>query len=161
MSRTAKTAKAETVATDAFAKISETIESVQSKLEVPAAARDFVSRTAGTVKERAEQIHEGAASVTDRAERLATAVVGGYANVMRGLIDLSLANVQHALTTVEKVAGAKSLNEAVQIQADYVRESARANFERARSAAETARDTIAEGAKTVQAEVASMYSKAA
>lgn len=154
-----KTAKNASAATDAFASISETIEKVQSKMEVPAAARDFVKRTAETAKERAESLHNGAADVTTRAEKLATAFVGGYANVVRGLIDASLANVQHALSTVEKVAGAKSVNEAVQIQADYVRESARTNFERAKNAAETARETVVEGAKTVQAEISALYTK--
>ena len=156
MTKTAKNAS-----TNAFASISETIEQVQSKMEVPAAARDFVKRTAGTAKERAESLHNGATDVATRAEKFTTAFVGGYANVVRGLIDASLANVQHALSTVEKVAGAKSVNEAVQIQADYVRESARVNFERAKNAAETARETVVEGAKTVQAEVSALYTKKA
>ena len=38
--------------------------------------------------------------------------------------------VQHTLATVEKLAGVRSLNEAVDVQADFVRESARANVER-------------------------------
>ena len=126
MTKTTKNAS-----TNAFASISETIEQVQSKMEVPAAARDFVKRTAGTAKERAESLHNGATDVATRAEKFTTAFVGGYAN------------------------------EAVQIQADYVRESARANFERAKNAAETARETVVEGAKTVQAEVSALYTKKA
>ena len=158
---TKKTEKTVSAATDAFASISETIESVQSKMEVPAAARDVVKRGAETAKARAETFHNDATEVANRTEKLATAFVGGYANFVRGAIDASLANVQHALSTVEKVAGAKSVNEAVQIQADYVRESARANFERAKNAAETARETVVEGAKTVQAEVSALYTRKA
>ena len=41
--------------------------------------------------------------LTDGAEKLATSFVGGYANFTRGLLDMTLANVQHALATVEKV----------------------------------------------------------
>ena len=88
MTKTTKNAS-----TNAFASISETIEQVQSKMEVPAAARDFVKRTAGTAKERAESLHNGATDVATRAEKFTTAFVGGYANVVRGLIDASLANV--------------------------------------------------------------------
>ncbi|MDP3895107.1 MAG: phasin family protein, partial [Mesorhizobium sp.] len=138
MTKTAKTKSAAEAYTESFGKA---FEAVQGKMEVPAAARDFVVRTAETVKERAETVHSGAATVAGKAEQLATAFVGGYANFARGLIDASLSNVQHALSTVEKVATAKSLNEAIQIQSDYVRESARVNFDRVKSAAEIARTT--------------------
>jgi hypothetical protein len=157
----AKTAKTASVANDTMSSISEVIENVQSKMEVPAAARDFVKRTAATAQERAETVHSGIATATTKVENFATAIVGGYANFARGLVDASLSNVQHALSTVEKVAGAKSLNEVVQIQADYVRESAKANFDRVKNAAEIARTTVVDGAKTVQSELSSMYSKAA
>jgi hypothetical protein len=157
----AKTAKTASVANDTMSSISEVIETVQSKMEVPAAARDFVKRTAATAQERAETVHTGIATATTKVENFATAIVGGYANFARGLVDASLSNVQHALSTVEKVAGAKSLNEVVQIQADYVRESAKANFDRVKNAAEIARTTVVDGAKTVQSEISLMYSKAA
>jgi hypothetical protein len=157
----AKTAKTASVANDTMSSISEVIENVQSKMEVPAAARDFVKRTAATAQERAETVHTGIATATTKVENFATAFVGGYANFARGLVDASLSNVQHALSTVEKVAGAKSLNEVVQIQADYVRESAKANFDRVKNAAEIARTTVVDGAKTVQSEISAMYSKAA
>jgi hypothetical protein len=159
----AKTA-AKTTATPAsgyVASIQNAIDNVQSKLEVPAAARDFVKRTASSAKERAESVHSGAANATVTAEKFATSIVGGYANLTRGLLDMALANVQHTLTTVEKLAGAKSVNEAVQLQADFVRENARANFERIRGAAETARTTVTEGAQAVQAEFSKLYANKA
>lgn len=155
-----KTTKTASLANDAVASFSKAFDAAQ-KMEVPAAARDFVIRTAETAKDRAESVHTGAANVATRAEKLATAFVGGYANFARGMIDASLSNVQHALSTVEKVAGAKSLNEAVQIQADYVRESARVNFDRVKSAAETARETVMDSAKSVQAEISNLYAKKA
>ena len=141
-----------------FDQIKQTIENVQSKIEVPAAARDFVKRGASTAKERAESVHAGVVKLTDGAEKLATSFVGGYGNFTRGLLDMTLANVQHTLATVEKVAGAQSLNEAVQIQADFIRESASANLERVRGAAETAKTVVVDGAKTVQAELSKVYS---
>ena len=57
--------------------------------------------------------------------------------------------------------GAKTLNEAVQIQADFVRENASANMEKVREAAEAARVAVVDGAKAVQTEVSAIYKKAA
>jgi len=154
-------AKTNTAASGTIASIQNAFENVQSKLEVPAAARDFVKRTASSAKERAESVHSGAANVANGVEKFATSIVGGYANLTRGLLDMTLANVQHTLSTVEKLAGAKSLNEAVQLQADFVRENARANFERVRNAADTARTTVTEGVQTAQAEISKFYGKQA
>lgn len=154
----AKTAKTVAENSGILESVKSAYESVQSKMEVPAAARDFVKRTASTAQERAETVHETAANLTNGAEKLATRFVGGYANFARGLLDMTLANVQHTLVTVEKLAGVKSINEAVQVQADFVRDNARANFERVRDAADTVKSVVTEGAKTAQAEIAKIYS---
>lgn len=155
-----KTTKTNT-ASSYFSSIQNAFEGMQSKFEVPAAARDFVKRTASSTKERAESVHTGAANLTDTAEKFAASFVGGYADFTRGLLDMALANVQHSLTTVEKIAAAKSFNEAVQLQADFVRENAGANIERIRGVAETAKAAVAEGANNVQAEVSRFYGKKA
>jgi hypothetical protein len=152
-----KTTNATKPASAAFQQISDAIDSVHKKIEVPAAARDFVKRTASSTKERAETIHATAAKATEGAEKFATSLVGGYADFTRSLLEISLANVQHTLATVEKLAGVRSLNEAVEVQADFVRESARANVERIRSAADSAKSVVADGAKTVQAEISKIY----
>lgn len=156
MTKTAKTKPAASY----FDQVRETMETMQAKFEVPATARDFVQRGATTARERAESVHQGAEKLTDGMEKITVSLVGGYANFVRGLLDATYANVEHALATVEKVAGAKSVNEAVQIQVDYVRENAAANFERMKNAAETARTTVVDGAKTVQSEVAGLYQAA-
>jgi len=153
-----KSAKTAAPANTYLASVTEAVENIQSKIEVPAAARDFVAKGASSAKDRAETVHTNVVKFADGAEKLATSFVGGYANFVRGALDAALANVQHALTTVEKVAGAKSINEAVQIQADFVRESASANMERVRGVAETARTVVTDGAKQVQSELSKMYS---
>ncbi len=155
----AKATNTASVAQDAMSALSEAVETVQSKMEVPAAARDFVKRMATDAQERAENLHEDVKSATHRAETFATSLVSGYADFTRGLVEASLANVRHALATVEKVATAKSLNEAAQIQVEYVRDSARSNFERAREAAEAARVAAVDGAKTIQSEISALYTK--
>lgn len=152
-----KTAKKADEAKTYFASVSEAFETAKSKMEVPAAARDFVAKGAASAKDRAESVHGNVVKFTDGAEKIATSLVGGYANFVRGALDATLANVQHAMTTVEKVAAAKSLNEAVQIQVDAVRESANANMERVRGVAETAKTAVSEGAKEVQAQFSKLY----
>lgn len=155
---TAKTnAKTNTAAAGYFEQVRDAFENVTSKFEIPTTARDFVARTASSAAERAEQAHATAGKLTDGAEKVAASFVGGYANFTRNLLDMTLANVQHTLATVEKVAGAKSLSEAVQLQADYVRDSTRANYERVRDAAESVRAVVADGAKTVQTEIGKIY----
>lgn len=147
-------ATAETAAQTYMDQVKQTLDAEQSKIEVPAAAREFVQRATSTAQERAESVHEGATNVATSAEKLATSFVGGYANFTRGLIDATFANLRHSLATVEKVAAAKSVSEAVQIQADFVRENATANYERLRGAAETARTVVADGVEQVRGEFA-------
>ena len=56
MTKTAKTAK--TAETAAAATAAESVlETIQNKIEVPAAAREFVARNAASAKERAETVH--------------------------------------------------------------------------------------------------------
>src|SRR5262245_41331236 len=158
---TKTTAKTATPGSDYVAPIQQAIESAQGKFEVPAAARDFVIKTASSAKEQAETVHTNVANAAKTAETFATSLVGGFASVTRGLLDASFANVQHTLSTVEKVAGAQSLKEAVQINADFVRESARANYERVRVAADTVKSVVTEGTEKAQAEFSRFYGKKA
>jgi len=146
MTKTTKTAVNE----DAVSTIKETIESVQEKTVVPVAAREFLARTAATAKERAETVHETAAKFNSKAETAVVSMIGRYAAFNKGLLDMTMANVEHALVTVEKVSAAKSLTDAVQIQADYVRESAKVNYDRVRDAAEVARTTVSDAASSVR-----------
>ena len=144
-----------------FASMQQAFENIQGKLEVPAAALDIVKRTASSAKDGADTVHARAADATHAAEKFALSVVGNYATFTRGLMDATLANVQHALSTFEKVAGAQSINEAVQIQTDFVRENARANFDRVRIAADTAKSVVTEGAESAQAEFSKFYGQQA
>lgn len=160
MTKTTKTVEAkteETVAATAKAKIMETLESVQEKIVVPAAAREFVARQAATAIERTETVHDSATKLNSNVEKAVVSLVGSYANFTKGLIDMTAANVEHALVTVEKVAAAKSLSDAMQIQADYVRESAKANYDRVRDAAEVAKETVSEAVTSVRDNAAKVW----
>lgn len=158
MTKTAPKAKASATY---FDQIKSTFEGFQNKMEVPAAAREFVVKGAEKTASGAESVHANVIKVVDGAESLTTKFVGGYANFLRGAFDLTLANVKASLSTLEKVAAAKSINEAVQIQADFVRENTAANIEKVREAAEVARAAAVESFKSVQGEVKTLTQKAA
>lgn len=156
-----KTATKTTAANTYFEQVKQTFEGFQNKLEVPASARDFVKNGADKAANGADTVHSTATKIVDGAEKLTHSFIGGYANFVRGAFDMTLANVKASLETLEKVAGAKSVNEAIQIQTAFVRENTAANIEKVRVAAETARASVVDGAKAVQSEVSSFYKKAA
>lgn len=130
--------------------IMDALEGIQEKIAVPAAAREFVAHQAAAARDGAEAVQEGAASLNAHVEKATLSLVGSYANFTRGLIDMTAANVGQALAAVEKLAAARSLPDAMAIQADYLRDSTTANFERVQSAIEAARDNVTEAGAAVR-----------
>ena len=118
----------------------EEISKVSNK--VAASTREFVKRSAASAKERAENLHDGSTKFNSNLENGLNSLIGGYVSVLGGIANATFANVDHALTTVEKLAAAKSVSEAVKIQSDYVRDSANSNMELVRDAASTVRETV-------------------
>ena len=135
---TAKTEKA----------VKESATEVTSKLTE--GAREFVKRSTETVQERAENLHENGKSYNAQMEDTLKRAASGYANILGSLADAAFANLNHTLTAVEKLADAKSASEAMQIQADYVREHSAKNMEHARSAYDYVRDVASEGASNLR-----------
>ncbi|MGJ8569955.1 MAG: phasin family protein [Hoeflea sp.] len=145
MTKTNKTSNAKTTAAhtdDAKTIIMDAVENLQEKIAVPEAAREFVAQQAATVQARTEAVQEGAAKLNAEAEKAAVSFVGNYANFTKSLIDMTAANVRHAFETVEKVAGAKSLPDAMKIQAEFVRDSSKANLDRLKDVSETAKASM-------------------
>lgn len=124
-----------------------------AKIQVPEAARDFVRSQASSAAQRAGDMHRQAASFTDQAKMMFGPFAGSYETITRSMLDATLANTQHYLATVEKLADANSVSEALNIQTDYVREAAAANMERVRGATDQAKTLMADNAKIVQDQV--------
>ncbi|MEI8146498.1 MAG: phasin family protein [Alphaproteobacteria bacterium] len=133
--------------------ILETLSNVQSKIEVPAAAREFVKQTAETAKTRTGEFEKGAIEATSTVENALVAVVGAGVKVSNGIIAATAANVAMTLGAVEKLADAASPRDAFQVSVDYVRDYTRANVNRAQEAYEVVRQTATEGAGFVQAQL--------
>lgn len=153
MTKTSKTSNAKTTAAhtdDAKAIIMNTVEALQENIAVPEAAREFVAQQAATAQQQAEAAHESVAQFNTQAEKAAVSFAGSYANFTKSLIDMTAAIIRDAFATVEKVATAKSLPDAMQIQADFVRNSSKANLERLKDVAETAKDTMAQVTATAR-----------
>ncbi|MEM7545736.1 MAG: phasin family protein [Pseudomonadota bacterium] len=113
-------------------------------------AREYVQRTAASAKERSDNAYEGVSKFNNGLEKTLSRAVVGYVGILGEVAEAAHANVNHALATVEKVAQAKSLSEAAQIQVDFVRENTTANYDRARAAFDATRDVVTEGYNSIR-----------
>ena len=145
---------------DAFAPVTDAFKNFQN-MEVPEAAREFVKKQAETAKVRAADVYAGSEKVTAAIETAVADSVSEAAKISR--------NIQHALfkdaeaffAGIDKLASAKSLNEAVQIQSDMVRARGEVFISRAKSTAEYVGKLVADGAKTAQDNLSKVYTKTA
>ena len=149
---------AQDVAQETVSKIEDTFNSFREKLEVPAAAREFVQRATSTAKERLADVHAGANTATETYEKAAGSLVNASASVARSLLQAGYENSVATIAAVEKLAAAKSFQEAYQIQTEFAREYASANWARVQNAAETVRANVQDGVKLIQDEAAKAMS---
>ena len=131
---------------EAFAPVTEAFTKFQS-LEVPEAAREFVKKQAETAKERAADLHAGSVSEA--------------AKISRNIQDAIYQDAEAILAGIDKLASAKSLNEAVQIQSDMLRARGEVLVSRAKASTEYLGKLVADGAKTAQDNFAKVYNKTA
>ena len=120
-------------------------------------AREFVKRSAASAKERSDNLYEGSTKLNSGLEKVLNRAVVGYVGFLGNIAEATHSNVNHALSTAEKLAAAKTLSEAAQIQADYVRESTSANIERVRDAINTGREVAMEGVEAVRENAAKVW----
>jgi phasin len=157
------TQAAETVADSvkqAFQPVTDAFKNFQN-LEVPEAARDFVKRAAGTAKEKVADFHAGSEKVTSAIEETVANSVSEAAKITRNIQQAIYQDTEAFFTGIDKLASAKSINEAVQIQSDLVRSHGEVLMSRAKSASEYFGKLAADGAKSVQDNFAKAFSKSA
>ena len=144
---------------DAFAPVTDAFKN----LEVPEAAREFVRKQAESAKVRAADLHAGSEKMTAAIETAVTGSVSEAAKISRNIQDALYQDTEAFFAGIDKLASAKSLNEAVQIQSDMIRARGEVFVSRAKSTTEYLGKLVADGAKTAQdnfSKVAS-YSKTA
>src|SRR4030081_2575086 len=138
--------------TDAFAKL--------QNMEVPEAARDFMKKQAETAKVRAADIHAGTEKVTAAIETAVAGSASEAAKISRNISQAIYQDAEAFFAGIDKLASAKSLNEAVQIQSDMVRARGELFISRAKSTTEYLGNLgtlVAQGAKTAQDNFSKAY----
>ncbi|HLZ00592.1 MAG TPA: phasin [Bradyrhizobium sp.] len=145
---------------EAFAPVTEAIKNFQN-VEVPEAARDFVKKTVNSAKERAADAYAGSEKVTDAIESAVTDSVTEAAKISRNVQQALYQDAEAFFAGLEKLASAKSINEAVQIQSDLARARGEVFISRAKSTAEYLGQLVTNGAKAAQDNFAKVYNKTA
>jgi phasin len=144
----------------AFAPVTEAFKNFQN-VEVPEAAREFVKKTASSAKERAADVYAGSEKVTAAFETAATDSVSEFAKISRNIQQAMYQDAEAFFAGLDKLASAKSMNEAVQIQSDLARARGEVLVSRAKSTTEYLGKLVANGAKTAQDNFAKVYNKTA
>jgi phasin len=133
----------------AFAPVTDALAKLQT-MEVPEATRDFVKRAAGTAKDKAADIQAGSEKVTAAIETAVSSSVSEAAKISRNIQTAFYQDVATFFAGIDKLASAKSLSEAVQIQSDLVRTHGEVLVSRAKSSTEYLGNLVADGAKSAQ-----------
>ena len=145
---------------DAFAPVTEAFTKLQN-LEVPEAAREFVKKQAETAKVRAADLHAGSEKVTAVIETAVAGSVSEAAKISRNIQQAIYQDAEAFFAGIDRLASAKSINEAVQIQSDMLRASGEVFVSRAKSTSEYLGKLVADGAKSAQDNFAKVYTKTA
>ena len=145
---------------EAFAPVTEAFKSFQN-LEVPEAAREFVKRQAETAKVRAADFYAGSEKASEVIESAVTGSVSEVAKIGRNIQQAIYQDAEAFFAGIDKLASAKSINEAVQIQSDLLRAHGETIVSRAKASTEYFSKLVSEGAKNAQDNLAKVYTKTA
>ena len=145
---------------EAFAPVTDALKNLQN-MEVPEAAREFVKKQTETAKERAADLHAGSEKVTAAIETAVAGSVTEAAKISRNIQSALYQDAEAFFAGIDKLASAKSLNEAVQIQSDLLRSHGEVLVSRAKASTEYLGKLVADGAKTAQDNFAKAYNKTA
>jgi phasin len=145
---------------EAFAPVTEAFKSLQN-LEVPEAAREFVKKQTETAKERTADLYAGSEKVTEVIESALAGSVSEVAKISRNVQQAMYQDAEAFFAGVDKLASAKSFNEAFQIQSDLLRARGEVLASRAKASTEYLGKLVTEGAKSAQDNLAKVYTKSA
>ena len=144
----------------AFEGIKDAFKNIQN-LEVPEAAREFVKKTANTAKDRTAEVFAGSERVTAAIENAVSGSVTEAGKISRTIQQAMFEDAQAFFAGIDKLASAKSVNEAVQIQSDMLRARGEVFVSRAKATSEYLGKLVSDGAKNAQDNFAKVYGKTA
>ncbi|MGY4291089.1 phasin [Bradyrhizobium sp. LM2.7] len=146
--------------TPAFEGFKDAFKNIQN-LDVPEAAREFVKKSANTAKDRAAEVFAGSERVTAVIENAVTESVTEAGKISRNIQQAIYEDAEAFFAGIDKLASAKSINEAVQIQSDMLRARGEAFVSRAKATTDYLGKLAANGAKSAQDNFAKAYTKTA
>ncbi|WP_342363015.1 phasin family protein [Terrarubrum flagellatum] len=152
MAEAVQDATQETVATIETTMKSFTEKAFTDKFEMPEAAREAALRVSGAAKERFADLYANANNATVSYEKAVAALVNSAASSARSMLQATHDNALATFDAIEKLVAAKSVTEAYQIQSDFAREFASANWARVQNAADTVKANVQDGVKMLQDE---------
>jgi len=144
----------------AFEGIKDAFKNIQN-LEVPEAAREFVKKTANTAKDRAAEVFAGSERVTAAIENAAAESVTEAGKISRNIQQAIYEDAEAFFSGIDKLASAKSVSEAVEIQSGLLRARGEAFVLRAKATTDYLGKLAANGAKSAQDNFAKVYNKTA
>ncbi|RXH40277.1 phasin [Bradyrhizobium zhanjiangense] len=144
----------------AFEGFKDAFKNIQN-LEVPEAAREFVKKTANTAKDRAAEAFAGSERVTAAVENAVTESVAEAGKISRNIQQAIYEDAEAFFSGIDKLASAKSVSEAVEIQSSLLRARGEVFVSRAKATADYLGKLAANGAKSAQDNFAKVYSKTA
>ncbi len=145
---------------EAFAPVTEAFKNFQT-MEVPEAAREFVKKTATTAKDRAADAFAGSEKVTAAIETAVADSVSEAAKISRNIQQAMYQDAEAFFEGLDKLASAKTISEAFQIQSELVRSRSEAFVSRAKSSTEYLSKLASNSAKTAQDNLSKVYGKTA
>ncbi|MBH5367452.1 phasin [Bradyrhizobium glycinis] len=144
----------------AFEGFKDAFKNIQN-LEVPEAAREFVKKTANTAKDRAAEVFAGSERVTAAVENAVTESITEAGKISRNIQQAIYEDAEAFFSGIDKLASAKSVSEAVEIQSSLLRSRGEVFVSRAKATADYLGKLAANGAKSAQDNFAKVYSKTA
>jgi phasin len=144
----------------AFEGFKDAFKNIQN-LEVPEAAREFVKKSANTAKDRAAEVFAGSERVTAAVENAVTESVTEAGKISRNIQQAIYDDAQAFFAGIDKLASAKSVSEAVEIQSSLLRARGEVFVSRAKATADYVGKLAANGAKSAQDNFAKVYNQTA
>lgn len=144
----------------AFEGFKDAFKNIQN-LDVPEAAREFVKKTANTAKDRAAEVFAGSERVTAAVESAVTESVTEAGKISRNIQQAIYDDAQAFFAGIDKLASARSVSEAVEIQSSLLRARGETFVSRAKATTDYLGQLAANGAKSAQDNFAKVYNKTA
>jgi hypothetical protein len=137
------------------------LSAMPGKLDVAPAIREFATRQTETARARLAEAQKASLDAANGLETAAVAAAGFAAGLVRSAVEGAVANTTMVIDAARDIAAAASPQDALRLQADFLKTFGEANMARAKASLVQVRDAATEGAKAVQVETEKLVARAA